>query len=468
MKIGQTMAIAVAVVAVGCSEAPEPSREILSPTQPSFAQVPPACSTGDLTRLARSYFSNPEQRTATDTLRDVESLCASGNVAGALAGSWSVLRTMEVALEAGTAGSSSVGAALANGLMDYMCGLDADLCALTPEPVSSTALGETGIFAVRGAGTASIVARGTVPFVDFDEDDNEALWGLETTAPSWAVATGGPFTLFHGSPAAASSLVLAERSFGDLGYDLHAFPDRPGFAVDGSVQVGVCFAAEIAVPHEDGDETKPTLAERLQREGTVLQGFNFAQICPNWLGGVAQQSAFLGTALQGLRAAVEWAFLPQPLHAYFSDRKIGGTGGTPIDFSRFAPIAAKTGGRLVFVTEPGDGVAGQPLGPIRVQALSGEGTPMELVEIELFVGGNEGTPAGAVFCDPAETDPESCEGPRELTLETLDGYGTLAEFTDATLYKAGGYRICARALGGAGAVDFEFAQVCSGLFNLRN
>jgi hypothetical protein len=375
---------------------------------------------------------------------------------------------MEAVLGAGTGGSESVGATLANGLIEYMCDLDAGLCALPPAPVSSEALGDAGIFSVRGASTQSIIARGVVSFVDFDDLDNDALWGLATTAPSWAGATGVSLTLFHGAPTVASSLALEERSFGDLGYDLHTFPDLPGFAADGTVHVGVCYAAEVLAPHEDGDDTKPTLAGRLQREGTVLQGYDFGQVCPTWRGGLIQQSAFLETAVRGMRALAEWAFVPQPLHAYFSDRRISGTGGTPIDFSTFAPIAAKTGGRLVFVTEPGDGVSGEPLSPIRVQALSGEGTPMELVLIELFVGGNEGEPAGATFCDPEDTDPDGCEEPSEFTVEALDGYGTLAEFTDATLFKAGGYRICARVLGGAGAVDFDFTPVCSGLFNVKN
>ncbi|HSG49113.1 MAG TPA: hypothetical protein VLA43_14935, partial [Longimicrobiales bacterium] len=276
--------------------------------------------------------------------------------------------------------------------------------------------------------------------------------------------------LVYGAPAQSGSVALDEQSIGGLAYDLHTFPDVPRFN-DGELHVAACYDADVVLPHPGGDESQPVLWERMQREGTVLQPF--VPPCAAWnaLLETPTVAAHLG---QGLRRLAAWAFQPQPLFAaFFGDRRASSVGGTPIDFSTFAPVAANRSGSLVFLEPLADAfqnaTAGVPLGPIVVQALSGEGTPMELVEVELYVAGNQGEPAGATFCDPAATDPSQCANPKEFTQEAASGYGTAATFTGATLYKAGGFRICARATEDfRGGEQFTFTEACSGVFTLKN
>jgi hypothetical protein len=448
----RVLLVATAVVLSACGEPSRPSSGTPSPLEPSLARIPSQCNTGDLASAARSYFSSPEQQTVADTLRAMEDECAGNNIAGVVAGGWTVLSTIEAVLGGGTGGTATDGATLANGVMAFMCGVQGGLCTPMPAPVSADALGPQGIFAVRNADATPIVAHGAVPFTDFGGNSNNALWGLETST-SWASATRVPMILFYGTPDAATSIPVKDLSFGDLGFAMHTFPDVPGFR-DGELHVGVCYQEPVELPI-------PGLADRLQREGTLLQSYTPG--CGAWWAGMTQVAG-LDRAFSNLLHLVGRAVLPQPL---FAATRPPSTGGTPIEFSHFAPVAANPSGSLVFVVPPQDGAAGQPLSPIKVQALSGAGTPIELVEIQLYVAGNQGEPAGATFCDPEGTGNQSCED-TAYTIEALSGYGTLAEFDQATLYKAGGYTICAKALDSSGSTDFTFQGVCAPMIHIKN
>jgi len=436
-------------------------------TGPAEARVPSQCQTGDLARAARGFFSNPEQRDVVGVLRTMEVACAEGAGGTVVAGGWSILGTMESVLNAGTAGASAGGAALGNGLFDLMCDADPALCAVPPDPIVPAALGGSGIFAVRGGGTAPIVARGLVPFVDFEGDDNDALWLLTTTGASWSSATnsGGPI-LIYGQRTSYDELSIDEVPFEDLALELHSFPDVERFN-DGQLHVGICFENDVEIPHVGLNEANPTRVERLQREGTILQTYTglTASACATFREPF-EQMAFAESALGRLLAGAAGTFVPQPLHAALvTDRRTPLSSGSPIDFSIIAPVAANPSGWLAFVDPPGSGSVGVPLPVVRVQALSGGGTPMERVAVQLYVAGNEGEPAGASFCPAGQT--QGC-GDVEFTVEELDGYGTLAEFANAALNKPGGYRICARALDSDGSVDFSFAEACSPMIHIKN
>jgi len=445
--------LAVTAVAMSaCGEPSRPSAEAPSPLEPSLARIPTGCQTNDLASVARSYFSSPEQQTVTETLRAMENECAGADGNAVVSGGWTVLSTIEAVLGAGTGGSATDGAALANGVMKYMCRAQAELCTPIPAPVSADALGPQGIFAVRSADAAPIVAHGAVPFTDFGGSSNNALWGLETST-SWASATQVPMILFYGTPDVTTSIPVTDLSFGDLAFAMHTFPDVPGFR-DGELHVAVCYQDPVELP-------TPGLADRLQREGTLLQAYTPA--CGTWWAGMTQVAG-LDRVFTNLLHLVGRAVLPKSLFA------AGGppsTGGTPIEFSHFAPVAANPNGSLAFVTPPQDGTAGEALDPIRVEALSGSGTPIELVTIRLYVAGNQGEPAGATFCDLASTGGQAC-GDTATTREALSGYGTLAEFDQATLYKAGGYTICAQALDSSGSADFTFQEVCAPMIHIKN
>jgi len=467
-RTGLSIAALAGLVLSGCAERSDPGLDPAVITGPAQAQVPAQCQTGDLAQAARGFFSNPEQRDVAEALRAMEDACAAGDDAGVTQGGWGILRTMERVLDDERGGDVDDGSTLANGLVGLLCDADPTLCAVPPDPITPADLGSQGIFAVRGGGTEPILARGLVPFVDFEGDDNDALWLLLTSASSWTEATnaGGP-VLMYGHPSSYSVIPVAELPFEDLGYELHSFPNVDGFN-DGLLHVATCFENEVELPHLNGDESQPTRRERLQREGTILQEYDGITGADCGTFRAPYEMAFADGPVGRMLAWAAETLLPRPLYAaLMTDRRTPLSSGSPIDFSTLAPVAANPMGSLVFVDAPQDGFAGQALPVIRVQALSGEGTPMERVRIQLIVAGNEGEPAGASFCDVDGGQTEDC-GDIAFTVEELDGYGTLAEFTDAALNKPGGYRICARALLTDGGRNFQFEDACSEMIHIKN
>ena len=425
--------------------------------EPSLAPVSAQCDARSVARSARDYFVRPEQQIASAAISDMEAACTDGDAGVVWAMGWTVLESMEAAADAGRAGEPGVGAALANGITSYLCAADAVRCGNPPAAVEAAVFESGGIFAVRSTGTTPVVANTSVPFVDFDNVSNQALWGLETTAASWAAATGASPILFYGSHEVGSPIDPDELSFGDLQFELNSFPDVDGFG-SSNVHVGVCYETEIGLPHIGGDPTGPTLAEQLQREGTLLE--SHAVGCAGWWNTVAASS--LRETLGDAVAFLGRAFLPQPLAAsLMNDRRAPSTGGTPIDFSRFAPVAADPLGRLQFVEAPTDGYSDGALNTIVVEALSGAGTQVELVSVSLHLTGNNGIPAGASFCDPEVDGP--CPSPTALTIESLNGYNTVAVFDNAQIWKPGGYTLCARGtLGG-----YTFEETCQ-VLHIKN
>ena len=138
-----SLPLAAAFALAACGDTTEPSSATPTLPEVGFARVPSECSTSSLASLSRSYFSNPEQREAADTLRTMEAHCAEGETgtAAAVNGGWYLLGMMEAVLEAGTGGAAADGAALANGLVAYMCVLQPALCAQAPAPVTAADLG---------------------------------------------------------------------------------------------------------------------------------------------------------------------------------------------------------------------------------------------------------------------------------------------------------------------------------------
>ncbi len=442
-----------AVALFSCGEPSSPLSSTPFVTAPSLATTSASCTVHGLYSLAISYFSQHQQSAVADTLSAMYFECGAGDSVAVRAGGWTLLSAVEEAIGAGSAGASSDGAGFANGVITYMCQWtwSDDLCSPQPAAVTAEALGGQGIFAVRGHGATDIVAHGKVPFT-FQGVPNNALWGVQTST-TWQDATGAPVILVYGNP---STLSVADLSLGDLAFRLHTFPDVPGFK-DGELHVGVCY-------DQDVDLAGAGLANFMQREGTLLQPW-----APTFQGcrPVSMASRGNGNAFEGLLAMAAQAFLPRPLSAATVLGNPPSTGGSPIDFSHFAPVATGTsGGRLEFVTPPSDGTDGIALSTIRVAAVSDGGTPAERVRIQLYLKHNKGIPAGATFCDPAG-------GPCQdtaTTVEGLDGYGTLASFTDATLYKPGGYIVCAKAVSSLADPEGDpltFQDVCADMIHIK-
>ena len=441
-----------AILSAACSE--QAARPAAQDTvlEPSLAPTPSQCDTRDLARDARAYLPRAERRVASTALSDMEDACANDDVEGVWSAGWIVLAQIESASSSGEGGDPAAGASLANGVTAFMC--DADVtCTIPPATVQPGALSGAGIFAVRGEGSAPAVATTAVPFTDFDGVANGARWGLETSASNWSDAVGVPTTLFHGVPLTGDPLGLSDLAFGNFAFDMERFPDAGGFPTN-LVHIGVCYDTEVTLPHIDEDESEPTLVGRMQREGTILEPHNLS--CSSWPAAASNASPVVVFA--SVASAVGSIFLPRPLAAaLMTDRKAPSTGGSPIDFSEFAAVAADPQGRVEWVMAPQNGDDDQPLADIVVRAVTGEGTPIERVEVTLELVGNEGVPAGASFC-PAGAP--SCPLPTALTLETLSGFDPVATFTGVQVWKPGRYTICAQ-----GSLNgFSFEETCEVLF----
>lgn len=442
---------------IGLSACGEEAPEPVAPTseaRSATALQETACGlVQGLERDARSWFPQPERRVAQDALRDLRSACSAGNRAAVSEGAWAILSTMEAVSDAGRGGAPSVGSNLARGLL----ACTRSLCApeALPQIDLTGALGATGLFAVRGPGTVPATSRGTVGFADFQGVSRKAWWVVEVS-DSWSVVTGVPRTLFFGAPAQGSAaLTPDELPFGSLQFDLQRFPDNGNFRND-ALHVAVCFDGNIEVPHAGGDDRRPTLRPLMQREGVLLEKYD-PEGCAAGPQSVPVLQASMASSLNTAVRRVASLLFPATEVAR-DDLLIRGLGGSAMDFSRFAPVAALGDGTLEFLTLPPAVVdAGTPLGTIKVRARSGNGTPIEQVLVRLYVENNQGFPAGAELSGQIESRTREEAG--------LEGVASFPDGGDPlTIGKAGGYILCAEAV----LEGFDFPRVCTDRFHVRN
>ncbi|MGH7503065.1 MAG: hypothetical protein ACREL7_15165 [Longimicrobiales bacterium] len=442
LSVGVACTLAAAMAA--CSE-PE-SRSLFNedPLGIEFAVVPGPCDLmKTLATDARDVFARDEESQARDLVKDMDTACQSGNQTAVTAQAWDLLRLVEFALGAGLVEGSPAQTA---GFVGRLAACTTSLCQAAAVPVIDfgPAVSAFGLFDVHGTDSDDAIANGAVPFNDLAGNPNSALWGVEVDQP-WSQATAANPVLVYGGPIFQGGLTLNELGLGDVQFSLDVFPDLGEF-LDGAVHVGVCFSADVDLPPNANG-----LEGRMQREGVLLEEF-VPGFCP------ATSSAQTASIIAPF-AALARRLMPSSISArLFADTKVRVVGGTPLDFSLFAPVAALTIGSLHWVSPPPSVViSGQPLGNLEVQALSGAGTPMEKVSVELYLGGNQGVPAGAFLSG-------------DVTSFTQERAGLLgiAQFPDGlaaapSVNKPGGYTLCAR-----GSLDgFTFTESCT-TFNARN
>jgi hypothetical protein len=431
---------AVLAGAMGACTDAQPSAPLADPIDMAAAVATGPCSLlRDITSDARSYFPQPERRTAQDIVQAMGTDCKNGLQAGLTARAWQLLGMVEAVLEGGRGGDLATGSSLVNGLL----GCTGSLCEFPPSPFIdfSGALASGGLFAVRSQSTDPAVSRDPVQFTDLRGTLISAFWGVEVDQP-WAQVTFADPVLVYGRPLTSNGVPLSDAAIGNIQYELNVYPDAGEF-LDGALHVGACFSPEAVF--DDG--TNP-LEPRMQREQVLLEehvpGFCSSVFTP-------VQSASLFGSLFALAKDVA-----QPLLSLFvmADRSAPAVGGTPLDFSRFAPVAANTNARLEFVSQPNPTpTESQPIGTFQVRARSGAGTPMEKVLVTVYIFNNQGVPAGAVL-----------SGDLSAYTEERDGVQGIATFDNVIVGKPGGYTVCAT----GSLAGFTFAEACSNLFNVRN
>lgn len=433
-----------AILAVSCTD---PTRTTVGPEPIMTNSSTGGSHACDLTRAmtadVASWYPQPEHHTAKKTMRALSDACAAGKAELVTKYAIELLRSMEAVVDGARGGDALIGSRLANALLACTTSAGCTAAGLPGLDLTGAMTLSNGLFRLyTGAMGAPAVARGTVPFVDFSGRQNKGLFGVELNDDwSWTAANGGsPLVLVYGAPVVSDPLMLLEPGFGGLQYDVKRWPAAGPFVSDDIVHVAACFAFDVALPHDHdtGESSQP----RLQREGTLLSTYS-PTFCPPR--DVPQQASLLGTL-----TALSRSVLPARLVAMFSDVRTPVIGGSALDFSRFAPVAASTSGRLEMSHEPVSvAKSGQSIGPVVIRAVSGGGTPMERVAVRLYVERNRGVPAGAVLI--GETSGYTRESDGTVTLDGL------------TIPKPGGYIICAR-----GELDgFSFAETCSSRFHVR-
>jgi hypothetical protein len=376
---------------------------------------------------------------------EIYGLCHAGSpdMAQIANAAWQMLELVEQELAGGGGEDLEKGASLVGGLLsctETLCRSDG-----IPGIDFLPTLGTAGLFAVRGNDQKPAVARGYVPFTDFLGGANSALWGVEVDLP-WSVVTQAPRVLIFGFAPPAPELPVAELRLGGLEYELKVYPKKGEFP-DGTLHVTACFADDVELPHVDGDHSKPSLEPLMQRQSVLLETYAGPGFCdpPS-----SMQHASILAPVAALARRIA-----APVRAYFfTDRGIKHVGGTPLDFSRFAPVVVNgQGGGLELLSGPNaDVTVGESVGTIRVRASTDNGTPIERVEVTLSIYNNRGVPAGAVLSGSTV----------ELT-EERDGLQGVATFTDVSVGKPGGYIICAE----GSFQEFTFERVCSTRINAK-
>ncbi|HEX6308064.1 MAG TPA: hypothetical protein VFZ69_07745 [Longimicrobiales bacterium] len=437
-KTGPLVAV---LLAIGCTD------PVSTPDAPGATRVDVtlgavlACDlTSSMTADVRDYFTQPERRTAQDVMRLLSSACSAGDATLTTQYAVQLLTMIETALEAGRGGSATVGSRLVNALLACTT---AEGCSSAGLPVPALnlvgAMSTGGLFSLHtGASGVPAIARDAIPFTDFSGNANSALFGTELTAGnSWTAVNGGThLVLIYGSPVAGAG----QQGFASLRYDLERWPDTGNFIADGLVHVGVCFAQEVVLPHDP--VTGKSDQARMRRESTLLSNYS-PTFCPPVVQNasvLASLTAFAKTVLRSTGFMI------------LGDTRTPIVGGSPIGWSQFGPEAANVEGRLVMETEPAAVTnVGESFGPITIQALSGDGTPMERVLVTLYIFNNSGTPAGAVLTGTVSGYTSEIDGRVVIDGNSID--------------KAGGYTICAR----GELTGFTFEEDCSsGVFHMRN
>jgi hypothetical protein len=424
----------------GCTDQPQPAEPDLSI---QAAVSPGDCGlVKDLVKDVKSVFPMPAGRAENTLASDLDKACKNGDVDGVRGHAIALLAAIEAGLEAGSiGGTTATRSGLANALLACTQGLCNQNDLPNPAIDFTKAFGEAGTFAVRhDASAAPVVARDWVEFEDENPPGaNWALWGIDVDAAWSEVAKADP-VLIYGGP--ASSLVTQDPGIGGLQYDFKRWPVTGQFD-DDKLHVWVCFADDAALPHGPGP-VEPL--GRMQREGVLLS--DYEPTCPEYPSrypAVEPQNASVFAPVMKLVRGV----LPRNLFAFAlrTDTRTPHVGGSALDFSVFAPVAADTEGYLTWVVDPPPiVVAGEPISPtMKVAAFSGSGTPMEKVKVIIEVDKNSGVPAGAFVSDSAA-----------FTLET-DG---IASFPQAAVNKPGGYTVCATGQ----LAGFTFERKCSTVF----
>jgi len=395
-RLGTMLGLAVATVAIGCSE-----QGALPPQQNMTASVAATtgttCSFQSLNVLATHYFSSPETKVVRGILSQMQTDGAF--TTSEIDSGFSVIAHIAANIKAGNtdAGDAS---SLTNGLLACMFSNPADLPATFPEDFTvAVTPGDSGGYDVRG-GPADL----TGPV--FSRPVPGSFSGV---APSGSNTWPGILT---GDVAPRRIFVYGEPGFLPHTYDWRVIPRTTTFSP--VAVVGVCLDANAN-------------ATALIHENNALLPFQDAAFLPT-CSGIAS-GAWSSPLLARIGTWGLALFGPRTLSATSALNPGGLAGSTGSIHSVFGPEVVDTV-TLTFVVQPTDVAVNQIITPpvVVLATEAGTTTPVPNVVITLSTLNNNGTPAQL----------------NGTLTGTTDATGTVT-FADLSEVKTGGYLLVASA-----------------------
>lgn len=269
------------------------------------------------------------------------------------------------------------------------------------------ALGTSGMFRVRHAGTSTTASRGGRP-----------EWRIKAT---WPVRV-----LVYGYETALSSGGAVLEDVSRNRYDISRLP------ASASVSPFIAYCtADIAG------------TTRIQHRVATPDG-NHAFLALASPAAVCGETVAEGSPSIISSAARLVARLVSPRAAWATTRLPGGVGGFGSDLSPFF-VASVTDVAAVFVNQPAGysaapaSIVGSDGGGVRVRATTG-GAVIPAAVVVLSVGNNSGVPAGATLSYTSRALPAGFSCPTDAACESASPSG-VADFTGLKANKPGGYTL---------------------------
>lgn len=394
-----------AVILASCA-GDQPSGRLL-PTQASLSVAPAACSFPAAYAAADAYFGTTSDPVY-QLVITMEHAYISGGATGATDPGFEVLGRLGVAADLGTPvkGTPAQGSAFANAILSCM-----SVSGYHAVVDFAPALGPSGLFAVRSAGTsAPVVSRLVI--------DGAPSFGAEPSTGDWPI-TGK--VLFYGVKLSVATLAK-ETPAGDV-FELTTLPS--GLTFDPQIRTGVC---------EVSDPNAQILHQHAGDPAVILPPAGMPSFCPAPTSTLESTSSFALAA----RQVVDW-LAPRPARAAsFAPTLARGGGGLVSGLSEIGPVSFIS--TVAFDVPPRNTSrsANPQFRPIvTVRNVSTNGNPIQGALITISVAVNRGS-----FRISGNTAITNSSG--------------IATFPDLKIDKPGGYTATAVSdVGGSASATFQ-------------
>jgi hypothetical protein len=349
-----------AVILASCAQ-DQPSSKQLLPTQASRSVVPAACSFPAAYAAADAYFGTTSDPVY-QLVITMEHAYINGGAVGATSAGFDVLGRLGVAADLGTPvkGTPAQGSTFANAILSCM-----SVAGYHAVIDFAPALGPSGLFAVRSAGTSTpVVSRLIV--------NGAPSFGAEPSTGNWPI-TGK--VLFYGEKLSVATLAK-ETPAGDV-FELSTLPS--GLTFDPAIKTGVCDVS---------DPNAQILHQHSGDPAVILPPAGMPSFCPTETSARETVSSF---AL-AVRQVVDWLAPRQAQAAAFAPTLARGGGGLVSGLSDIGPVSFTSTVAYVVPPQNTSRSASPQFRPIvTVRNVSTNGNPIQGALITISIAVNRGS-----------------------------------------------------------------------------